>query len=79
MFIKNRATWDKLRKERDFHKMHHRRVQQEKTKLNFDIEKLRTLHRQYESKYQDLSNKYELKEKLEEAEEAKDKMRKELS
>mmetsp|Transcript_3256 Transcript_3256/g.2808 ORF Transcript_3256/g.2808 Transcript_3256/m.2808 type:complete len:95 (-) Transcript_3256:762-1046(-) len=27
---KAKATWDKLRKERDFHKMHHSRVQQEK-------------------------------------------------
>lgn len=46
--------------------MHHQRVQQEKLKLNKDIEKLRDLHRQYESKYQDLSSKYEaaMKEKM---------------
>jgi len=63
---KAKATWDKLRKERDFHKMHHHRVQQEKLKLNKDIDKLKELHKQYESKYQDLSNKYEaaMKEKM---------------
>ena len=70
MFLKskflNRATWDKLRKERDFHKMHHHRVQQEKKKLNNDIEKLKNLHKQYEAKYQELSTKYEaaMKEKM---------------
>ena len=37
-----KSTWDKLRKERDFHKMHHHRVQQEKEKLNKDIEKLKS-------------------------------------
>ena len=46
--------------------MHHHRVQQEKLKMNRDIEKLKELHRQYESKYQDLSSKYEaaMKEKM---------------
>jgi hypothetical protein len=61
-----KATWDKLRKERDFHKMHHHRVQQEKEKLNKDIEKLKSLHTVYEQKYQELSTKYEaaMKEKM---------------
>ena len=31
---KARGTYDKLLKERNFHKMHHQRVQQEKKKLN---------------------------------------------
>ena len=55
-----------MRKERDFHKMHHHRVQQEKKKLNLDIEKLNNLHKQYELKYQELSQKYEaaMKEKM---------------
>jgi hypothetical protein len=34
---KTKATYDKLLKERDFHKMHHQRVQQEKKKLNMEI------------------------------------------
>ena len=46
--------------------MHHHRVQQEKKKLNNDIEKLKNLHKQYEAKYQELSTKYEaaMKEKM---------------
>ena len=34
---KAKSTYDKLLKERDFHKMHHQRVQQEKKRLNGDI------------------------------------------
>ncbi len=62
---KAKATYDKLRKERDFHKMHHQRVQQEKRKLNKDIEKLKAMHKLYETKYQELLGKYEaaMKEK----------------
>jgi hypothetical protein len=33
---KARSTYDKLRKQRDFQKINHRRVQQEKAKLNTD-------------------------------------------
>ena len=45
--------------------MHHQRVQQEKKILNKDIEKLKTMHKMYEVKYQDLLSKYEaaMKEK----------------
>jgi hypothetical protein len=35
------ATWDKFRKERDFHRMHHKRVAQEKNKLVGDIKRLK--------------------------------------
>ena len=34
MSEKAKATYDKLLKERDFHKMHHQRVQKDKKKLN---------------------------------------------
>ena len=46
--------------------MHHSRVQQEKSRLNQDIDRLKRLHREYEDKYQDLSMKYEaaMKEKM---------------
>ena len=30
---KAKESWDKFRKERDYHRMHHRRVVQEKNKL----------------------------------------------
>jgi chromosome segregation ATPase len=35
------STWDKFRKERDFHRMHHKRVAQEKNKLITDIKRLK--------------------------------------
>jgi hypothetical protein len=35
------ATWDKFRKERDFHRMHHKRVAQEKNKLVGDMKRLK--------------------------------------
>lgn len=46
--------------------MHHHRVQQEKKKLNYDIEKLKELHHKYEEKYEELSQKYAhaMKEKM---------------
>jgi len=47
---KTKDTWEKLRKERDFHKIHHRRVQQEKTKLSVDIDRLKKLHDTYEER-----------------------------
>ena len=36
---KARNTWDKLRRERDMHRMHHRRVVQEKEKLLTDLKR----------------------------------------
>lgn len=38
------STWDKFRKERDFHRMHHKRVAQEKNKLISDIKRLKVQH-----------------------------------
>jgi chromosome segregation ATPase len=35
------STWDRFRKERDFHRMHHKRVAQEKNKLIADIKRLK--------------------------------------
>lgn len=35
------VTWDKFRKERDFHRMHHKRVAQEKDKLLLDLRNLK--------------------------------------
>ena len=36
-----KSTWDKLRKERDFHRLHHRRIVQEKNQLLLDIKRLK--------------------------------------
>ena len=44
---KSRSTYDKLRKQRDFQKINHRRVQQEKLKLNGDIAKCNDKFKNY--------------------------------
>lgn len=41
MAVQASATWDKFRKERDFHRMHHKRVAQEKNKLIHDMQILK--------------------------------------
>jgi WD40 repeat protein len=63
---KAKQTWDKLRKERDFHRMHHRRVVQEKNKLIIDLKRLKRHYEQYEPTLTELRHKYEvaMKEKM---------------
>ena len=63
---KAQSTWDKFRKERDFHRLHHKRIGQEKNKLLDDIKKLRKHYSQYEPTIKELKRKYELamKEKM---------------
>mmetsp|Transcript_3692 Transcript_3692/g.3995 ORF Transcript_3692/g.3995 Transcript_3692/m.3995 type:complete len:622 (-) Transcript_3692:306-2171(-) len=61
-----KATWDKLRKERDFHRVHFQRVQEEKKQLATDVKTLKGFHIQHEDRYEDLVNKYErtMKDKM---------------
>jgi hypothetical protein len=40
------GSWEQLRKERDFHRMHHKRVAQEKDKLLADVKRLRAHYAQ---------------------------------
>merc|ERR1712072_1206141 len=63
---KAQGTWDKFRKERDFHRMHHKRVVQEKNKLIVDIKRLKKHSAAYEPTLTELRNKYEaaMKEKM---------------
>lgn len=63
---KAKQTWDKFRKERDFHRMHHRRVVQEKNKLIVDLKRLKKHYEQYEPTLTELRHKYEvaMKEKM---------------
>lgn len=63
---KAQGTWDKFRKERDFHRMHHRRVVQEKNKLTTDLQRLKKHYLSYEPTLKDLQRKYEvaMKEKM---------------
>jgi len=60
------ATWDKFRRERDFHRMHHKRVVQEKEKLITDIKRLRNHMRSYEPAIEELKRRHEvaMKEKM---------------
>ncbi len=39
-----KSTWEKLRKERDFHKTHQNRVNGEKVTISGNIKKIRELH-----------------------------------
>merc|ERR1719156_172501 len=61
-----KQTWDKFRKERDFHRMHHRRVVQEKNRLIVDLKRLKRHYEQYEPTLTELRHKYEvaMKEKM---------------
>ena len=60
------ATWDKFRKERDFHRMHHKRVVQEKNKLINDLKRVRNHLRSYEPVIEELKAKHgaAMKEKM---------------
>lgn len=60
------TTWDKFRKERDFHRMHHKRVAQEKDKLVKDLKRLRNHLRSYEPTLAELQakNNSAMKEKM---------------
>lgn len=60
------ATWDKFRKERDFHRMHHKRVVQEKNKLITDLQRLRNHLRSYEPAIEEMKKRHEaaMKEKM---------------
>ena len=56
----------KLRKERDYHRIHHKRVVQEKNRLIDDIKRLKRHYAQFEPTLQQLKSKYEvaMKEKM---------------
>ncbi|KAJ7345112.1 hypothetical protein JRQ81_001062, partial [Phrynocephalus forsythii] len=56
----------KVQKERDFHRMHHKRVVQEKNRLINDIKRLKTHYASYEPMLRQLKEKYEtlLREKM---------------
>jgi len=60
-----KSTWEKLRKERDFHKTHQNRVNTEKVTINGNIKKIKDLHEQYEERIEEIKKKLQttLKEK----------------
>lgn len=61
-----KETYIKLQKERDFHRIHHKRVVQEKNRLITDIKRLKKHYNSYEPTLRQLKHKYELamKEKM---------------
>ena len=63
---KAKGTWDKFRKERDFHRMHHRRVVQEKEALTNELKMLHKHYNSYEPMIKELTAKYQvaMKEKM---------------
>lgn len=63
---KTKDDYTKLLKERDYHRMHHRRVVQEKNSLITDLKRLKRHYKSYEPTLLQLKSKYELamKEKM---------------
>ena len=57
---KARSTWDKFRKERDFHRLNHMRVAQEKNILVKDLRRLREHITKYEPTLEGLETRYQL-------------------
>lgn len=53
-----KSTWEKLRKERDFHKTHQDRVNGEKVTISQNIKKMKDLHEEYEEKIEEISRKH---------------------
>jgi len=65
-YNKLKEEYEKLGKERDFHRMHHRRITQEKDKLLNDIKRQSLHYKNYEPTLKELRKKYEIamKEKM---------------
>lgn len=63
---KAKGTWDKFRKERDYHRMHHRRVVQEKNSVVRDLKRLKKHYATYEPALAAIKKKYEtaMKDKM---------------
>lgn len=53
------SMFDNLRKERDFHRMHHKRVVQEKNKLIQDLRRLRDHYKHFEPALAETKDKYD--------------------
>ncbi|KAI0233259.1 Sperm-associated antigen 16 protein [Lamellibrachia satsuma] len=64
--LKAKEAYMKLRKDRDYHRMHHKRVVQEKERLIAELKKLKDHYADYEPTLQQLKQRYEtaMKEKM---------------
>lgn len=56
---KVKEEYVKMKKERDYHRMHHNRVAQEKNKLINDIKRLKSHYENYEPVLKTMKEKYE--------------------
>ena len=52
-----KSTWEKLRKERDFHKTHQNRVNGEKVVIHNNIKKIKDLHEKYGDRIEEIKKK----------------------
>eukprot|EP00400_MALV-I_sp_L67-5_P000613 gene613-511_t len=52
--------WHRFKKQRDYHKMHHQRLSQQKNKLVAEFARLQSKYQQYEPTMTDLRQKYEV-------------------
>ena len=52
-----KSTWEKLRKERDYHKSHQDRVNGEKVAITANIKKIKQMHEDYSEKIEDVKKK----------------------
>lgn len=57
---KAKEEYVKMRKERDYHRMHHHRVAQEKNKLVNDLKRVKSHYETYEPMLKTMKDKYEL-------------------
>ena len=52
-----KSTWEKLRKERDYHKNHQTRVNDEKVTINANIKKIKSMHEDSLDKIEEVKKK----------------------
>jgi len=53
-----KSTWEQLRKERDFHKTHQDRVNNEKITISSNIKKMKDLQEDYDDKIEEIQKKH---------------------
>jgi chromosome segregation ATPase len=53
-----KSTWEKLRKERDFHKLHQDRVNGEKVMITGDIKNVKTHHEDLQERIEEMKKKH---------------------
>ena len=59
IFRKAKEEYVKMRKERDYHRMHHNRIVQEKNKLIGDLKRMKTHYDTYEPLLKTMKEKYD--------------------